>query len=85
VPGTAATSSAAAAAGTQVTATASCASGKEALGGGGQVTTNDTNEHVALSESYPSSASQWTAVGTVMQDLNASKTMTVQAYVLCSE
>jgi Collagen triple helix repeat (20 copies) len=85
VVGTAATSSAAATAGTQVSATASCASGKAALGGGASVTTNDSNQFVALTASYPSSTSQWTAVGTVMQDLTPTKTMTVQAYVLCSE
>jgi hypothetical protein len=65
-----------------VPATATCTTGK-ALGGGAQVTTSGPAQRVVLAESYPSSATVWTAIGTVITALTANNTMTVRAYVIC--
>jgi hypothetical protein len=58
------------------------------LGGGGQVTTNDGNGNVAMVQSYPSAANQWTVVGVVVgasgNPLGSGKKLFVQAYVVCS-
>lgn len=69
-----------------MTATASCPSGKVALGGGGLVTTTAAQkERAQLVGSYPSSTSVWTATGVVaIAALGGGQTMTVTAYVLCS-
>jgi hypothetical protein len=70
---------------TLITATASCAAGKVALGGGGQVTTTDVPDKVQLIKNIPSSTSQWTTTATVAKALASGKTATVTAYVLCSQ
>jgi hypothetical protein len=68
---------------TPVTATASCPAGKVLLGGGAKVTYVGGSEgEVVLQQSYPSSATQWTAVGVILSF--ATGTMTVQAYVVCT-
>jgi hypothetical protein len=84
VNGTPAVSAAGAAANTVVTATASCAAGKVALGGGALVTTTAVASRAALQASYPSAVGTWTAIGVVTQGLGGSNTMTVTAYVICS-
>ncbi len=86
VTGTPVTSAANAPRNTVVTATAACAAGKVALGGGGLVTTTATQkERAQLVGSYPSAADTWTATGVVaIGALGAGRTMTVTAYVLCS-
>jgi hypothetical protein len=86
VTGVPVTSAANAPRNTTVTATASCAAGKVALGGGGQVTTTAAQkERAVLTASYPSGVGTWTAVGVVgIAALGAGQTMTVTAYVLCS-
>jgi hypothetical protein len=83
--GTPATSTPGAPRNTLITATATCPSGV-LLGGGGQVTTTSANaDRAVLVASYPSSTTVWTVVGIVNQGgLGAGRTMTVQAYALCS-
>jgi hypothetical protein len=80
------TSAAAVAAGTFVTATATCAAGKVAFGGGGQITVSSAlaNAFVSLRSSYPSATGTWTAVAVVTVTLPALTTTTVTPYVLCS-
>jgi hypothetical protein len=87
VTGTPVTSAANAARNTTVTATATCPAGKVALGGGAQVTTTAAQkERALLTASYPSAVGTWTAVGVVgIAALGAGQTMTVTAYVLCSQ
>jgi len=86
VNGSPVTSTANAPRNTTVTATASCPAGTVLLGGGGQATTTASQkERAHLSMSYPSSATTWTAVGTVgISALGSGQTMTVTAYALCS-
>jgi hypothetical protein len=72
-----------AAAGTTLQVQVSCPSGK-LLGGGGQATTAPTTLlRVALSQSYPSSPTQWTVVGVINTALGGSNRMTVTAYAIC--
>jgi hypothetical protein len=80
------TSAANAARNTTVTATASCAVGEVALGGGALVTTTAAQkERAQLVSSYPSATGTWTAVGVVaIAALGGGQTMTVTAYALCS-
>ena len=84
--GTPVTSSNAALAGTLVTATATCAAGKVALGGGGRVTVSNplAEGFVAMRSSYPSAAGTWTAVAVVTASLPLLTSATVTPYVLCS-
>jgi hypothetical protein len=86
VTGTPVTSAAAAVAGTLVTATATCAAGKVALGGGGRITVSaGTPEFsVAMRSSYPSAANTWTVVAVVTVTLPVLMSTTVTPYVLCS-
>ena len=69
------------------TATATCATGKVALGGG-QATNDETDASKrsvsVVQESYPSSTTTWTVVGGLVDGLNTGKRMTVTACVLCS-
>jgi len=67
-------------------ATASCPAGTVVLGGGADVTVAPAGQdgRAATRSSYPSSASQWTAVGTVIQNINGGRRVTVTPYVLCS-
>jgi hypothetical protein len=85
VVGTPVTSAANAPRNTLVTATGTCPSGV-LLGGGGQATTTSANaDRAVLVASYPSSATVWTVVAVVNQAaLGTGKTMSVQAYALCS-
>jgi Collagen triple helix repeat (20 copies) len=71
---------------TILTATATCASGKVALGGGGRVTTTAAQkERALLVASYPTAADTWTVSGVVgISALGGGQTMTVTAYALCS-
>ena len=82
VNGTVQTSAANPTAGTAVTATATCASGK-LLGGGARVTAPGQTQRVVLAQSYPSSATVWTAVGVVITTMTGGNTMSVQAFALC--
>jgi hypothetical protein len=80
------TSAAAIVAGTTVTATATCASGKVALGGGGRATTTAGPLTImSIQSSYPSATDTWTVIGQVGVTLILGNTMTVTAYVLCSQ
>ena len=81
--GTPATSGATPAIGIQVTGTATCAGGKVLLGGGGRVVAAGGNQHVALTESYPSLTTVWTAVGTVTE--SGAGVTTVTAFALCTK
>jgi hypothetical protein len=68
---------------TLATSTANCPAGKVLLGGGARVTQSGGNQgDVGLVQSYPSSGTQWTAVGVIYSF--ALGTMTVQAYVVCT-
>ena len=67
--------------GALVTATATCAAGKVALGGGGRITVSGIGE-VSMRSSYPSATDTWTVVGVVTATLLS--TATVTPYVLCS-
>jgi hypothetical protein len=86
VTGTPVTSATAVAAGTLVTATATCASGKVALGGGARITVSSgvAEAFVSLRSSYPSAANTWTAVAVVTVGLPLLTSTTVTPYVLCS-
>jgi hypothetical protein len=82
VTGTPVTSTTAPAIGTLLTATATCAAGKVALGGGGRITVSGLGEGaVSMRSSYPSATDTWTVVGVVTALLS---TATVTPYVLCS-
>jgi hypothetical protein len=87
VTGTPVTSGAGVLAGTLVTATATCASGKVVLGGGAQVTVSSgsANALVSLRSSYPSATDTWTGVAVVTLNLPLGTTTTVTAYALCSQ
>ena len=79
-PGSPATNS-----GSTATAVATCTTGV-LLSGGGQVTNNDTPANpleTVMIESYPSSSTQWTVTG-VTNGLTKNKTMTVNAWAICS-
>jgi hypothetical protein len=78
------TSGAGANAGTVVAVTVSCPAGTVLVGGGGQASNNDSGQKSALVESYPSSATQWSASGAVMANLSNGKVLTVFAWALCA-
>jgi hypothetical protein len=80
------TSSAGAAAGTLVTATATCPASKVLLGGGARITVSSAlgDALVALRTSYPSAADTWTAVAVVTVSLPLATSTTVTAHALCS-
>jgi hypothetical protein len=63
------------------TASATCPTGKMALGGGGVVSTNDTLDKVRLISSYPSASNKWTAVGSAA--VGKGKTWSIRAYAIC--
>jgi hypothetical protein len=71
-----------------VTARATCPKDTVLLGGGAQVTTDDRDPlaqyRAELQQSYPSSDTEWTAVGQVIEDLGRDVSMTVSPYALCS-
>jgi hypothetical protein len=70
---------------TLVTATASCPAGTVLLGGGGIVSSSDTNNpnNVELLESEPS-GSDWVVTGVVLNTLANSASMTVTATAICA-
>jgi hypothetical protein len=86
VIGTAVTSAAKAAGGTQVVAPVACAAGHVLLGGGALITTSSTSDNtkVALTGSYPLTISSWVGIGTVQSTLSNGQTMTVTPYAFCS-
>jgi hypothetical protein len=67
-----------------VDATVSCPAGKVLLGGGGTVSNNDHPEKSAMTESFPSGTGEWHVQGVVLADLAAGKTMSVQAWAICT-
>ena len=69
-----------------MTATATCAAGKVALGGGGAITVSSgpAEAFVSLRSSYPSAADTWTAIAVVTVGLPLLTSTTVTPYVLCS-
>jgi hypothetical protein len=71
---------------TLITATVACAGTSVILGGGARVTVSFAGQdgRVSLRSSYPSSATQWTAVAVVGVGLGGGRTVTVTPYVLCS-
>jgi hypothetical protein len=75
------------AAGTLVTANATCAVGKVVLGGGALVTVSSAalEQFVALRSSYPSAADMWTGVAIVIASLPIGQSTSVTAYALCSQ
>jgi hypothetical protein len=86
VTGTPVTSANAVGAGTLVAATATCAAGKVALGGGGRIAVSSglAESSVSMRSSYPSATNTWTAVAVVSVALPLLTSTTVTAYVLCS-
>jgi hypothetical protein len=71
--------------GSTATAVATCTTGV-LLSGGGQVSNNDSPANpleTVMIESYPSSSTQWTVTG-VTNALAKNKTMTVNAWAICS-
>jgi hypothetical protein len=73
--------------GTTVTATAACPVGTQLLGGGGRATEDagPVDAMVQLTQSYPSAAAEWTAVGIINPiDLPTGARLTVQAYAICT-
>jgi hypothetical protein len=86
VTGTPVTSANGVGAGTLVTATATCAAGKVALGGGGRITVSSSlaEPSVSMRSSYPSATNAWTVVAIVNATLLPGTSTTVTPYVLCS-
>lgn len=84
--GTPVTSANGVGAGTLVTATATCAAGKVALGGGGRITVSSAlaESSVSMRSSYPSATDTWTAVAVISVGLPVLTSATVTPYVLCS-
>jgi hypothetical protein len=84
--GTAVTTAANPAADSIVAATATCAVGKVALGGGGwiTITASAQNNKVAMRSTYPSATNVWTVEAVVTGNITGSNTVTVTPYVLCS-
>ena len=69
-----------------MSALVSCPGGTVLLGGGGRVTNNlgaRLGYQTVMTESYPSSATQWTVVGVSTVALLALQTMTVEAFAVC--
>jgi len=71
-------------AGTKVTATASCETGKVVYGGGVLVSSTGQPERVVVQSSYPSATNIWTGIGIATTSMTASNNFTVTAYALCS-
>jgi hypothetical protein len=67
---------------TSSTATATCAAGKVALGGGGQISSGGTAIG-ALISSYPSTTAVWSVQGVVL--VSGTGSLTITPYVLCSQ
>jgi hypothetical protein len=74
-----------AAQGSTLTATVSCTAGR-LVGGGGSITTNTSTEfdRVQMLTSRPTSATQWTVIAAVAQNLDSNVMMTVTAYAICA-
>ncbi len=70
--------------GSTVTATATCSSGTLASGGG-NVTGNNDKHYAAITSSYPSSATTWTVVATIVAGTQANGSPpSLTAYALCA-
>ncbi len=70
--------------GATVTATATCSSGK-LVAGGGDVNGNNAKHYAAITSSYPSSATTWTVIATIVAGTNANgNPPSLTAYALCA-
>ena len=65
------------------TVTATCASGKVAIGGGFFTTNVSSAQDTLITASYPSSTTVWTAVGTSYPS-GGDQSYSLQAYVICA-
>jgi hypothetical protein len=72
--------------GAQVTATATCPTGKILLGGGGGAASSDSThpERAVLKSSQPASATSWAATGVATANLGGTFVMTVTAVAVCT-
>jgi hypothetical protein len=68
---------------TSASSTATCSAGHVLLSGGATVTTTDTAGKVAVTASYPSSATTWSATGAASA-LSRGKNWTIKAYAVCT-
>jgi hypothetical protein len=65
------------------TVVATCPSGKVAVGGGYRTTNVSSESSISISNSYPSSATEWTASGSVIF-VGAGMSFSLTAYVICA-
>jgi hypothetical protein len=65
------------------TATATCTGGKKVVGGGFNTLNVSDSRTIAITGSYPSSATVWTVKGTTEQS-GASRSYSLQAYAICA-
>jgi hypothetical protein len=71
--------------GATVTATATCPSGSTLVTGGGDVNGNNVKHYAAVTSSYPSSATTWTVIATIVAGTNANgNPPSLTAYALCA-
>jgi len=69
--------------GATVTATATCSTGR-LVSGGGDVNGNNVKHYAAITSSYPSSATTWTVIATIVAGTNANgNPPSLIAYALC--
>ena len=65
------------------TATATCSSGK-VVGGGGDVNGNNPRHFAGITSSYPSSATTWTVIATILAGTQVNgNPPSVTAYAVC--
>ena len=70
--------------GATITATATCSSGV-LVSGGGDVNGNNVKHYAAITSSYPSSATTWTVIATIVAGTNANgNPPSLTAYALCA-
>ena len=70
--------------GATVTGTATCTSGK-LVGGGGDINGNNAKHYAAITSSYPSSATTWTVIATIVAGLNTNgNPPSLTPYALCA-
>jgi hypothetical protein len=86
VTGSAVTSAFGAAAGTTVTGTVDCPTGKLLLGGGATATTNQTGNasRFALQTSAPVDADTWRGIAVVTTTLSGGQTVTICPSAICT-
>jgi hypothetical protein len=71
--------------GATVTATATCPSGTKLVTGGGDVSGNNLKHYAAVTSSFPSSATTWTVIATIVAGTNANgNPPSLTAYALCA-